>query len=210
LPVTPDRTSRAAGRRAEPQPGGRSPAPGALALVQAFVNSRWDLERELREQLGSPAELAGWLTDHGLLAAGSRVTRKELRRALEVREGLRALLFANNGAPPDHAAIERLNRALGATGLDLRFGATGAASFEPSGRGVDGALAAIAGIVAASQLAGSWPRLKACPGPHCGWAFYDHSRNHSGSWCSMSTCGSRIKAREYRRRKRSVPDSSAR
>jgi predicted RNA-binding Zn ribbon-like protein len=66
----------------------------------------------------------------------------------------------------------------------------------------DAAMASIATIVAVAQIDGSWHRLKACPGVHCGWAFYDHSRNQSGSWCSMSVCGSRAKAREYRRRNR--------
>ena len=170
--------------------------------MQAFVNTRWDLERSLTEQLASPAELARWLSDHGLLEPGSRLTRRDLGRVLQVREGLRALLFANNGAAPDGEAIKRLNDALDGTGLDLRFDRTGAPALEPSGGGIDGALASIAGLVAASQIAGSWSRLKACPGRHCGWAFYDHSRNRSGSWCSMSTCGQRTKAREYRRRKK--------
>ena len=67
--------------------------------------------------------------------------------------------------------------------------------------GLDGALAVIAVIVAAAQVDGSWGRLKACPGRDCGWVFYDRSRNQSSSWCSMSVCGQREKAREYRKRK---------
>jgi predicted RNA-binding Zn ribbon-like protein len=63
-------------------------------------------------------------------------------------------------------------------------------------------LGSLASIVAVAQIDGTWSRLKACPGVHCGWAFYDHSRNQSGSWCSMSVCGSRAKVREYRRRKK--------
>ncbi|HEV2869799.1 MAG TPA: CGNR zinc finger domain-containing protein, partial [Actinomycetota bacterium] len=30
--------------------------------------------------------------------------------------------------------------------------------------------------------------------------FYDHSTNRSGTWCTMSVCGNRRKARAYRRR----------
>jgi predicted RNA-binding Zn ribbon-like protein len=48
------------------------------------------------------------------------------------------------------------------------------------------------------MLDGSWSRLKACR--QCGWAFYDYSRNRSGSWCSMQLCGNRTKTRAYRRR----------
>ena len=50
---------------------------------------------------------------------------------------------------------------------------------------------------------GTWSRLKACPGPHCGWVFYDGSRNRSRQWCSMQICGNRVKGREFRARQRS-------
>jgi predicted RNA-binding Zn ribbon-like protein len=187
---------------AERQPGDRAPAPGELRLVQAFVNTRWDLEHDQEERLGSPTELAVWLTEQGLLDRGKKLTTADLRRALEVREGLRAMLFANNGATLDARAIERLNRALGRTALAVSFDPDATPELSPRGRGFDAALGSLASIVAVAQIDGTWPRLKACRGVHCGWAFYDHSRNQSGSWCSMTLCGSRSKAREYRRRQR--------
>jgi len=185
-----------------PQPGDRPPAPGRLALVQSFLNSRWNLNRDHEEQLRTPSALAGWLEERALVEPGTRLGKADLARALDVREGLRALLFVNNGAPPDEEAIERLNRALAGSRLSLSFDPTGAAGLASKTGGLDSALASLASIVAAAQVAGNWRRLKACPGRHCGWAFYDHSRNRSGSWCSMSLCGSRSKAREYRRRNR--------
>jgi predicted RNA-binding Zn ribbon-like protein len=189
-------------RSAQRQPGDRTPAPGDLGLVQAFVNSRWDLENSQEEQLRSPSELAAWLAERRLLEPGTSLTTADLKRALDVREGLRALLFVNNGATRDDAAIERLNRALGRTKLAVQFGPDGTPGLTSKGRHLDAALGSLASIVAVAQIDGSWSRLKACRGVHCGWAFYDHSRNQSGSWCSMTLCGSRSKAREYRRRKR--------
>jgi predicted RNA-binding Zn ribbon-like protein len=197
--MPPRETERPHDRR---QPGDRVPAPGALGLVQSFVNSRWDLERDHQEQLSSPAALAHWLTEHDLLDSSERATNTDLRRALAVREGLRTLLFANNGEPVERAAIESLNQALGAAAFVVRLDSVGPPVFAPARRDVGGALATIASIVATSQIEGTWARFKACPGRHCGWAFYDHSRNQSGSWCSMSLCGSRAKAREYRRRQK--------
>ena len=44
------------------------------------------------------------------------------------------------------------------------------------------------------------PCVKACPADDCRWAFYDRSRNRSGTWCDMSDCGNRAKARAYRKR----------
>ena len=54
-----------------------------------------------------------------------------------------------------------------------------------------------------SQIEGTWPRLKLCRNPDCRWAFYDSSRNRSGSWCRMGQCGNRLKNRAYRERRRS-------
>ena len=81
----------------------------------------------------------------------------------------------------------------------LRTGA-----LEPAGDGPDAACALALAIVFAARADGSFARLKACPHAHCGWAFYDSSRNRSGQWCSMRICGNRTKGEAFRRR-RSAP-----
>jgi predicted RNA-binding Zn ribbon-like protein len=188
------------------QPGDRAPAPGDLALVQAFVNTFWDIDRDGAERLIDGSALAAWFGGYGLLEPGTSLGEADLRRALDVRGGLRALLFANNGAAVDAAAIERLNRALRGPGVFVQLGPSAPPGFSAPRRDLDGAVASIATIVALAQIDGTWHRLKACRGDHCGWAFYDHSRNQSGTWCAMSLCGARAKARDYRRRKRSSGD----
>ena len=81
------------------QPGGRPPAPGDLALVQAFINSHYDLEVEHGADLfATPSELGRWLSARGLLAASARLRARDLSRALAVREGLRRLAAGNNHA----------------------------------------------------------------------------------------------------------------
>jgi predicted RNA-binding Zn ribbon-like protein len=171
-------------------------------VVQSFVNSRWDLEHEHEEQLQTPSDLSRWLSERGLLRRDRKLTEADLQRTLSAREGLRALLFVNNGAAPDHDAIERLNCALAPSALGVEFRPAGSPALISRGRDLNAALASIASIVAVAQIDGAWSRLKACPGLHCGWAFYDNSRNQRGTWCSMSTCGARTKVREYRRRRR--------
>jgi predicted RNA-binding Zn ribbon-like protein len=65
-------------------------------------------------------------------------------------------------------------------------------------------------IALRAMIDGRWQRLKTCPGEHCGWVFYDHSRNNSGRWCSMAVCGGRTKARtHYQRRLRTRGPGSA-
>jgi predicted RNA-binding Zn ribbon-like protein len=180
-----------------PQPGGRAPAPGDLALVQAFVNSNYDLERDHgRELLDSPSGLDDWLRRRHLVKKSEPATEDDLRRAIAVREGLRALLVSNHGASaPDPAAFE----ALTGTSVVVRLGPKGP-SFGPATPTVEGALALILADAAAAMLDGTWPRLKACR--ECSWAFYDHSKNGAGSWCSMKVCGGRVKQRAHYRRSR--------
>jgi predicted RNA-binding Zn ribbon-like protein len=41
-------------------------------------------------------------------------------------------------------------------------------------------------------------RLRACAGEGCRWLFLDNSRRQNRSWCDMSVCGNRAKARRHR------------
>jgi predicted RNA-binding Zn ribbon-like protein len=66
---------------------------------------------------------------------------------------------------------------------------------------VTGALGRLLAIVSGAIADGSWERLKACREHSCEWAFYDHTKNRSGAWCTMDVCGNRAKARAYRERR---------
>lgn len=48
----------------------------------------------------------------------------------------------------------------------------------------------------------SLSNVKKCESPHCILHFYDKSKNHTRRWCSMETCGNRMKAVAHYRRKR--------
>jgi predicted RNA-binding Zn ribbon-like protein len=179
-------------------PGDREPAPGSLAVVQAFVNT---VDREHGpDLLDDAAGMEEWLERHLLPA---RVAPGDLERAREVREALRALLLANNGEPRDPAAQEVLERAARRARLEPAFPPDGA-GLVPRANGVDAALGRILAAAFAAMLDGRWSRLKACPRDVCGWAFYDRSTNASATWCSMRVCGGRVKAGAYYRRRRAA------
>jgi predicted RNA-binding Zn ribbon-like protein len=187
-------------------PGDSTPektAPGSLSLVQRFVNSV-DLETG-EDELRRPEALRDWLAERGLMEPGERATRADLRRAIDVREGLRALLMQNSGLPLDEERVERLDRAVARAGMRVRFPPGEEPVLEPSGHGVDGALARLMAIVAGAVEQGAWRRLKACHRDPCFWAFYDHSKNRSGRWCKMEACGNIEKARAFRERRRGAP-----
>jgi predicted RNA-binding Zn ribbon-like protein len=175
----------------------RPPAPGGLELVRQFVNTR-DAEAGT-DDIGSPAEARRWLVAAALIARSVRVTAADLDRIVEVRESLRALLLANNGDPVPADAVERLNKAARRAGLSVQLGGAGVRLVPLTG-GVGAAIAALLGAMYTAMAEGTWSRLKACRDDECQWAFYDHSKNHSASWCSMESCGNRNKARAYRSR----------
>jgi predicted RNA-binding Zn ribbon-like protein len=186
------------------QPGGRAPAPGELSLLQAFLNSYYDLELDHgAELLTDPASLAGWLRDRGLIDDSAALRPADYRRALIVRERLRDLARANHGPAPAAAVLGQLNEAASGASVVVRFSGSGARFTASPGAGIDGALGRLLAIAATAMIDGSWQRLKVCPGEDCGWTFYDHSRNQTGRWCSMAVCGGRAKARAHYRRRRS-------
>ena len=132
-------------------PGESTPAktaPRPLYLVQRFVNSV-DLESG-EDELTSPGALRGWLAERGLMEGGETVSGADLARALDVREGLRAVLRGNNGLPLDEQAVERLDRAVGRAAVRVRFAPGRDPELVTDASGVDGAIARLMAIVAAA------------------------------------------------------------
>jgi predicted RNA-binding Zn ribbon-like protein len=176
--------------------------PGDLALVRAFVNTR-DIDED-EDHIARPEELAGWLVEQHLLSEGATARPADVRRAVRFREALRELLLANNdGHQMPIEAGRALNEVAARARLRLRVDEAGTARLEAAGDTVDAALGRLLVIVYRAMENDTWPRLKACREDTCQWAFYDHSKNRSGHWCSMEVCGSRHKARQYRQRRKS-------
>ncbi len=171
-------------------------APHRLDLVIDFVNTADPDSGELVE---GPADLTRWLAARELMASGEQVGREDYERALALREALRATMLANNGGPEDEPANALLEAAARRGELSVHF-RDGGSLLEPCVAGPDGALAALLAPVAEAMADGTWQRVKACRADDCHWAFYDFSRNRSGTWCDMAVCGNRAKVRAYRAR----------
>lgn len=183
----------------EPLETGVKPAPGDLAVLQAFVNTR-EVGR-YSEKLGTPEELGTWLVKRGLVEPGVTVTEEEHGQALGLRRALRELLAANNGYELDESVVRVIESVSEVSPLVVRADAEGRLHLEPLGKGVRAALGRLLSIALSATVEGTWSRLKACRSDACLWAFYDSSKNRSGVWCEMAVCGSRAKARTYRRRR---------
>jgi len=182
----------------EVEPGGRPKAPGRLELLQRFVNSyNHDFPADW-DRIGSSEKAEEWLRQKRLVAPGDRVSEVEAARLRQLREAIRALVMANHGGDPAPAA-DVIREASRAAPLSVAIDDAGRTALEPAGRGVDGAVATLLGILHEAQLTGHWSRLKGCR--QCEYAFFDRSKNRSAAWCAMSICGNRTKNRTYRRRR---------
>jgi predicted RNA-binding Zn ribbon-like protein len=168
--------------------------------VQDFVNTEipvWAID-----EIATPEALAEWLRDRDLLGRDLSVGADAFVRTRALRALLRELARRNtHGEPVDEALRSEFAAIVQGAGLRFALTTEGDLRAEPARGDADGAIAAILARILDAQAAGVWRRLKSCPGAHCGWLFFDGSRNASSKWCSMSICGNRTKTAAYRRRR---------
>ncbi|MFZ0387109.1 MAG: ABATE domain-containing protein [Solirubrobacteraceae bacterium] len=160
---------------------------------------------EAIDVLRTPSDLVRWGRRYGLLdedvAAGASAA--ELRRALDARELLYALFF--DRVAGRRAGSDQLNRL-----AELHAAAYRAASPEQTESGelawhwsrADPASIRHTAVAAAAHVLAAHPppRLKQCPGDHCGWFFIDTTKRGNRRWCSMSDCGQDAKSAGRRAR----------
>jgi predicted RNA-binding Zn ribbon-like protein len=176
-----------------PRPASRD----ALARLIGFVNT--NEPQVSQDVLRSPEETRGWLLANGFEVG--ELDHDDWAAMISFREGVRAAAAANNGYGLDPDAVVALGQAIERLGFTVRAGPDAGlevTSASPAGR----ALSPLVGALMAAQADGTWPRVKACARDTCRWLFYDTTRNHSRTWCTSTTCGSREKARRAYRRQR--------
>lgn len=170
----------------------------ASGLLVDFVNTR-DIEEET-DSIADPRGLQVWIRER----TGDYLEAPDdeaLQRLLALRESLRALLRTNNGEEIDAGELEPLEEAAERSRFRTTFSADGRLDIAPARSDLGGFEARLLLAIERLQSQGAWPRLKACTDEGCQWAFYDATRNHSRTWCSMDVCGNREKTRRYRERK---------
>jgi predicted RNA-binding Zn ribbon-like protein len=176
--------------------------PESLRIVRSFANSV-DVETA-QDDLDAPARFGRWLVAHGF--DHPQPTEEERVLALGIRDALRAELVAHHGDGDGRTARAQLDAYARMVPLRAAFG-DGPATLVPAGSGVTVMLGTVLAAIVIAEREGTWDRVKICREETCQVAFYDRSKNHSKTWCSMGVCGNRNKTRSYRDRQRTAATS---
>jgi predicted RNA-binding Zn ribbon-like protein len=170
-------------------------APGGLGLVHDFLNT-----------VHAPDLLADRMLAQDWLSGAMR-TWSELRGVHSDPPGLgdaevpklRALRDTIAQLVRGEAADER---ALSGVSAGFAVSDTGEIRLDPAGSGWRWLASALWSEILLSQQAGTWRRLKQCHNHPCESTFYDRSKNNSGVWCNVKTCGNVANLRASRARRR--------
>ena len=128
------------------------------------------------------------------------------RRAIQLRETLyRIFVGLARDAIPQKTDVTRLHQAWVEHQVHSRLMRKGEI-FElgwEEGDAIDRMLWPVTRSAVELLTSDELSRVKQCR--RCDWLFVDRSRNGKRRWCSMSTCGNRVKmARRYQREKRGI------
>jgi predicted RNA-binding Zn ribbon-like protein len=154
------------------------------------------------DELADVSGVRAWWRELTGEAAHDLGEEEDVELLRRTRSVIRVLALRNNGvdAQVDAAALEALAdlplRFTVTEGPDLVIGAESNPIRDLNARTLAALLRTSAGL--------GWVRVKACPGPDCGWVFHDRSRNGSRRWCDMGECGNRAKGAAFRARQRAT------
>lgn len=158
-------------------------------LALDLINTEWISTSGRQDLLATDAGFRIWLQANGLL--DDPVARGAREATIEARATLREVLEGGSSR-----AVGRLNAVLAHGRLREHLGADGPErDLELDDRRRRYAWLAAASYLDLLQRAPG--RIRACGNPDCILFFFDDSKNGTRRWCSMATCGNRLKARRH-------------
>jgi predicted RNA-binding Zn ribbon-like protein len=201
----------------ERRPGSLSLVAGKLALDFTNTESGRDGAKHL-DHLQTAADLVTWAAHAKIISqrdavlsqrainGQSKLSRHLITRGRSLRE---TIYQVNSCVIAGRQPADRLLRSLTITQVEMLATATLSPNEDNYTWTWDPRIeltAAILGPITVSALnllvQADLSRIKQCRGSHCGWLFFDGTKNKSRQWCDMSVCGNRAKASALRARAR--------
>lgn len=174
-------------------------APGGLGMVQDLLNTLSAGKPRKADLLATLPDAQQWANE---VTEGWHALTGEPTPSIALdEEGVRALRdyrqALTDAATGDGAPVVVLSAA---SELELR--SDGVVRLAPRGSGWRYLISLLLAIEWQAQAEDTRRRLKVCRNPRCRVAFYDRSRNNSGVWHDVRTCGNAANLRAHRERQR--------
>ncbi|WP_369830770.1 CGNR zinc finger domain-containing protein [Mycobacterium sp. 1245805.9] len=186
----------------EPQRGRFGVAPGGLVLVQEFLNTApvQGYCTDLLADVDLAAEwcagaVSTWVKLRDVDAQPPSLNAADLAQLRDLRDAIAKVV---NKSSPDSRQMRCVSSVYGAFSLSN----PGVLRMEPTGSGWCWLASALFSEICLSQRDDTWKRIKQCHKSLCGTIFYDRSKNNSGRWCNVKTCGNAANLRASRARRR--------
>ncbi|CRZ17107.1 CGNR zinc finger domain-containing protein [Mycolicibacterium neworleansense] len=157
-------------------------------LLLDLLNTTPVVDGRQRDVLAEPAQARAWLDEHGMAEA-------ELAELIAARNVLQAVVRGTGSAVAVESFLDEAALRAHATENGLRWDIDA----DHGRRG------AVRAILAWDAVRATNPgRLRACGNPDCRLFLIDRSKPNTARWCSMATCGNRMKARRHHQRVKSA------
>lgn len=176
-------------------------------LALDFINTEYGVGDQRQDALASGQCVAHWLAQAGLLPEPPSDPLPEglLPDALALRNCSRAVVMAAmHGVEADAAVVNQVLEA-GRPASTLVWEATAKAfriSAQPSGNSSASLLWPVAEAFVNLVTSDTFAFVRQCKAQDCILLFHDVSKSHRRRWCSMATCGNRMKVAAFRARKK--------
>ncbi|MDX6281137.1 MAG: hypothetical protein QOH03_2208 [Kribbellaceae bacterium] len=177
------------------------PAPDTLTLAQDLLNTRGVGAQP--DLLADVPTASTWLAQ--VLPGAVEVSAADLEQLRAFRAELHRFVTPEAAEPEERApgAPTPVTVARSAS-AELVLGADGLVELRAGGDGAEYVISRVLAEVLSGQQVDTWRRLKACKNDRCRVVFYDRSRNNSGVWHSLKTCGNPANLRAFRARNKEV------
>ncbi|MCW2270797.1 CGNR zinc finger domain-containing protein [Pseudomonas sp. JUb96] len=176
-------------------------------LALDFINTEYGVGDHRHDCLVDDQSVVGWLKAAGQLPAivGEQIPHGLLALARQLRECSRAVVSAAmNGVPTDLSVINQVLEA-GRPARMLEWD-DAVHGFRIDVHPRDNSAASLLGPVAESLVAlvtnDKFEFVRQCEAHDCVLLFHDLTKSHRRRWCSMATCGNRMKVAAFRSRKK--------
>lgn len=175
-------------------------------LALDFINSEYGIGDERHDCFEDDSSVLGWLETAGLVPEGTEVPPGLLAEARQLRDAARAVVHAAmKSVAADLTVVNRMleegrpetrlrwDEETQRYRIDVRSGTHNPASL----------LWPVADALVKLVTDDKFEYVRQCEAHNCILLFHDLSKSHRRRWCSMATCGNRMKVAAFRNRKSS-------